>query len=533
MEATRALLYSKNLPEKLWGEAANAVVHVLNRTINKNTACKTPYELYFGVKPNLSHIKVFGCLALVKAQEKKRSGYQKKLEPRASKGILVGYERAFTYRIFEPKSHKIVITRDVIFDENKTLELRKSKLYKTYESCINSLPVQVVMEEEELDVDSGKETFNENIDVDDNDNGDVADESFHTTQDDNEYDDQAYCEALVVYGDEPRTYSEAVNSHDSYKWFLSMKEEYNSLVKNNTWDLVSLPKGRKAVSSKWVFKIKRRTDGTVERFKSRLVARGYTQKAGIDFHETFSPVARLDSIRLILSTAAKEDLELFHFDVATAFLNGILEEEIYMTQPEGFEKNKKLVCRLNKSIYGLKQASRAWNTCFTSFLKLFNLKPLKKDNCVFIKKDGNSMLILALYVDDGLLCSNNQRLLKQTISYLKSRFEIKVMDAKCFVGLQIVRNRRKRELFIYQQFYIEKAINRFNLKNCKLYSTPADNGRVLCKGGTVDGKEGKVVEMPYREAIGCLIYISNGTRPDISYIVNKLASYCASPRLVH
>lgn len=122
------------------------------------------------------------------------------------------------------------------------------------------------------------------------------------------------------------------------------------------------------------------------------------------------------------------------------------------------------------------------------------------------------MLILALYVDDGLLCSNNQRLLKQTISYLKSRFEIKVMDAKCFVGLQIVRNRRKRELFIYQQFYIEKAINRFNLKNCKLYSTPADNGRVLCKGGTVDGKEGKVVEMPYREAIGCLIYISNGTR---------------------
>lgn len=528
MEATRALLFSKNLPEKLWGEAASTVVYTLNRTINKNTIDKTPYEIYLGVKPDLRHLKVFGSLAIVKAQEKKRSGYQKKLDARGFKGILVGYERAFTYRIFDPKTSKIVISRDVVFDETKTLELRKKNKYKTYESCIDSLPVHMLLEEEELD---------ENEDDIENRN----DESFHSVEEGNlsppragfEDESDTDGEALIADGEEPQTFIEAVKSPDAKFWKRAMQEEFDSLIQNKTFDLVSLPEGRKPITCKWVFKIKRNTDGSIERYKCRLVARGFSQKAGIDYHETFSPVARLDSIRLILSIVAKEDLDLIHFDVATAFLYGKLDEEIYMSQPEGFERNKSLFCKLNKSIYGLKQASKVWNECFRNFLRKFDLKQINKDSCIFIKEAKDSTLMLALYVDDGLLCSNNQALLKETLNYLKTSFNIKVMDAKCFVGLQIERNRRTRQLFIHQKYYVERTIKRFKFDKCRAFTTPANSGVVFCKSGTIDEQEGKMINLPYREAIGCLIYISNGTRPDICYIVNKLASYCACPKSAH
>lgn len=178
-----------------------------------------------------------------------------------------------------------------------------------------------------------------------------------------------HAETLIAYGTEPTTYEEATKSDCSKEWYKAMKEEIDAQLKNNTWEMCELPAGREAIKCKWVHKKKMSTNGTIERYKARLVAKGYTQKFGIDHTETFSPVVRLDTIRIILAIVAKEDLEMAHLDIKTAFLHGDLEESIYMQQPEGFESNDKKVCKLKKAIYGLKQASRNWNLCFTQFLQ--------------------------------------------------------------------------------------------------------------------------------------------------------------------
>lgn len=213
--------------------------------------------------------------------------------------------------------------------------------------------------------------------------------------------------------------------------------EYESLLKNKTWEVVPVPSGCKPIKCKWVYKLKTNADGSIAHYKARLVAKGYSQTRGIDYDETFSPVVRMESVRLILSIVAKEDLELAHFDVCTAFLYGELKEEIFMAEPEGYEsKNiKQMCCQLKKSLYGLKQASRVWNQCFITFLKLFNLKQLYTDSCVLVRESGDEVLIIAIYIDDGLLCSSSIKLLNEVISHLKARFEITLMEAECFVGM--------------------------------------------------------------------------------------------------
>jgi hypothetical protein len=168
--------------------------------------------------------------------------------------------------------------------------------------------------------------------------------------------------------EEPQTVKETLNGENAKKWEITMQEEYDYLVINNTWSLVPLPKGRKPISCKWVFKIKHGVDGEVERYKARLVARGFTQTFGADYNETFAPVAKFVSIRCILALAAIEDMEIHQMEVKIAFLNGDLEKEIYMEQPEGFtQEGEHLVCKLHKSLYGLKQSPKAWNQKLDAF----------------------------------------------------------------------------------------------------------------------------------------------------------------------
>lgn len=318
-----------------------------------------------------------------------------------------------------------------------------------------------------------------------------------------------------------------------------MQEEYDALMLNKTWALADLPKGRKPIKCKWVYKIKRNADGSAERYKARLVAKGYSQREGIDYKETFAPVVRLESVRILLAMVAHYDLEMIHFDVKTAFLHGNLKEEIYMEQPVGFCKDAQKVCRLQRSLYGLKQAPLEWNICFTDFLKKFSLVPLVKDGCILIRsprvgdKYGQATLIIAIYVDDGLACCSNKQLLEDVVSHLRLRFEITVMDPTCFVGMQIRRDRAKRELFVSQSGYINKIIERFGLQDAKSVTTPMETSTHFCEKGVNDGNDGKVVIVPYREAIGSLLYASIGTRPDIAHAVGLLARFCQAPRQAH
>ena len=240
-----------------------------------------------------------------------------------------------------------------------------------------------------------------------------------------------------------------------------MEEEMDSLMHNQTWDLVRLPAGKTTLQNKWLYKLKEE-DGGKQMYKARLVVKGFAQKKGIDFDEIFSPVVNMNSIRTILSLVAAEDLHLEELDVKTTFLHGDLEEEIYMQQPEGYEvKGKeKLVCRLKKSLYGLKQAPRQWYLKFDKFMSEQGYTRCHSDHCVYLKRQNDgSYIILLLYVDDMLVAGSNIQEINVLKRKLANSFAMKDLGAaKQILGMRITRDRKNRKLTLSQNEYIEKVL---------------------------------------------------------------------------
>ncbi|KAL0559465.1 hypothetical protein IC582_004076 [Cucumis melo] len=238
---------------------------------------------------------------------------------------------------------------------------------------------------------------------------------------------------------------------------------------SEVWDLVELPKESKRVGCKWVFKTKRDSNGNIERYKARLVAKGYTQKDGIDYKETFSPVSKKDSLRIIMTLVAHYDLELHQMDVKTAFLNGNLDEKVFMDQPEGFmvEGKEHMVCKLKRSIYGLKQAFRQWYLKFNDTITSFGFKENIVDRCIYLKISRSKFIILVLYVDDILLATNDFGLLCQTKEFLSKNFEMKDMgEASYVIGIEIFRDRTHGLLGLSQKAYINKVLKKFKMDKC-------------------------------------------------------------------
>jgi len=236
-----------------------------------------------------------------------------------------------------------------------------------------------------------------------------------------------------------------------------------------------LPEGCKRVGCKWVFKTKRDSHGNIERYKARLVAKGFTQKDDIDYKETFSPVSKKDSFRIIMALVAHYDLELHQMDVKTAFLNGDLEEDVYMDQLVGFneEGKKHMVCKLKKSIYGLKQASRQWYLKFNDTITSFGFKENIVDRCIYLKVSESKFIFLILYVDDILLATNDLGLLSETKKFLSNNFEMKDMGETYFViGIEIFRNRSQGLLGLSQKAYINKVLERFRMDKCSTSPVP-------------------------------------------------------------
>lgn len=231
---------------------------------------------------------------------------------------------------------------------------------------------------------------------------------------------------------EPKNYKEATQSAERVHWIAAMNEEMESLAENLTWTLVKLPVGHKAISNRWVYRIKRNSEGEQVSYKARLVVRGFSQREGIDYNETFSPVARFDTIRALLSIAANENLNLAQFDVKTAFLNGVIDEEIYMQQPEGLDDGTNRVCKLQKSLYRLKQSPRCWNKRFKDVLLSFSLSESTADPCLFYRIIGEDKLIVVLYVDDGLVAATKKSDIDVFLSELKTEFKMTVGPVGCF-----------------------------------------------------------------------------------------------------
>ncbi|CAM8943540.1 unnamed protein product [Rhodiola kirilowii] len=309
-----------------------------------------------------------------------------------------------------------------------------------------------------------------------------------------------------------------------------MNKEITALEQNHTWTLTSLSPGKNAVDCKWIFKVKHHSDGTIERYKARLVAKGFTQVEGIDYHDTFAPVVKMTTVRCLLAVAAIRCWPLYQLDVNNAFLHGLLSEEVYMKPPPGFypeAKQQGLVCKLQRSIYGLKQASRQWFARFSDALIHFGFRQSLEDYSLFTLSRGDDFLILLVYVDDVVLTGTSTTLISQVKGFIHDMFQIKDLGVlKYFLGLEVARS--PEGIFLNQRKYALDILDDHKFMECKPVRTPMDTKHGLGPSiGTplVDPSD-------YRKLIGRLIYLTI-TRPDLAFPVHILSQYMQSPTDAH
>lgn len=310
-------------------------------------------------------------------------------------------------------------------------------------------------------------------------------------------------ELNIVINGEPSNYNEAISCQEKDNWMLAMEEEIESLIKNKTWTLVNLPKDKNLIGCKWVYKLKTDINGKVKKFKARLVAQGFNQKFGVDYDQVFAPVAKHSTFRILLSVAASRDMAVYHFDAKTAFLNGELQEEIYMRQPPGYaiEGAEEKVCLLNKSIYGLKQSARVWNETLHNVLINAKLVQSKTDNCLYTYHGPHRNLYILIYVDDILVASESTTAIQRIEKVLKANFNIE--DLGLVANYLSIRVTKSKGFFLLdQEKYIWNVAAKFELdkaKNCDIPLSPSYHSN--------PDNEKLPNNDKYRAAIGCLLYI--------------------------
>ncbi|KAI5350419.1 hypothetical protein L3X38_003310 [Prunus dulcis] len=324
---------------------------------------------------------------------------------------------------------------------------------------------------------------------------------------------------------EPTTYEQACQDPH---WIAAMQAELTALEDNKTWSFVPLPPGQRPIGCKWVFKLKYRSDGTLERYKARLVAKGFTQREGIDYKETFAPVAKLITVRCLLTVAVVRDWPLHQMDVQNAFLHGELQEEVYMLPPPGCcRQGENVVCRLHKSLYGLKQASRSWFREFSSAIRTIGFCQSKADYSLFTQVKGTSLTIILLYVDDMVITGNNEAEIKNLKAFLSSQFRIKDLGTlKYFLGVEVARS--KAGITICQRKYTLDILEEAGLLGAKPTKVPMEADLVLTHAGSSSLHE----PARYRRLVGKLIYLTI-TRPEIAYTVNTLSQFMQDPQRHH
>ena len=581
MEGVRSSLYHSQLPMSFWAEAVVYIVYTLNRTCSRVHGDTTPFELYTGIKPSLSHMRPFGCPVFVYIPAQ----LQKKLDAKSRRGIFVGYsEESKAYRVWDFDKKQVVTTRDLIFDETAFLQIPKSNEVPTITSSSSSPVLIPDIPLPSNPADPPTPTPSVSISSHSpraNDRELIVDIPIHPLP--NPIEDspphQSLSEPLIDlspisepgesetsptqssslgqrtinpptrYGDwyysftamagtlppVPKTYEEAINSPHAKQWKEAMDAEFQALLANDTWELRPLPPGRQPITCKWVFAYKTKPDGSLDRFKARLVAKGFSQTPGTDFNETFSPTVKYESIRLALAVAATTNMELRQFDITTAFLNALLHSELYMQQVPGYVDllQKHLVCYLKKALYGLRQASREWNQRIDAFLKEFNLTQSSADNCVYFSNKDGCRLLIMLFVDDGLMVSNNPATMDSVLAYMKDVFITKVtINPELYVGIHLKRDRQQRLIYIDQELYITSMLQKYQFQDSHPVQTPAEPGTHL-RTISSDSDETLETNFPYAQIIGSLQFAALTTRPDIAYAVNYAAQFKNHPTTVN
>ena len=528
LDLARSMLNGAGMPNSFWAEAVNCANYIRNRCPIQGRKC-VPEELWTGRKPSVAHLKPFGCHAFVHVPKQKRS----KLDKRAVKCLMLGYSsHSKGYRLWNLTDNNITVSRDVTFDE--------SKFGFNDERKNNNVEEIIYMDDTE--VRDRKNNNNNNVNLRGNEiieTGREMNEGKRNLRDRLKLKRPDYYAATsqTILADEPVNYKEAMKRIDAEKWLEATNEEYSALIGMGVWDLEELPKGRKAIGCKWVFKIKKNADGSVERYKARLVAQGFTQEENKDYFETYSPVANLTTIRLMLTLAVHNNWEIHQMDVKTAYLNGDLKEEIYMKQPEGYimpgSENK--VCKLKKSLYGLKQSGRAWNEKLDMEFKKCGMRRSKADGCVYYRTVGKGLDIIVVYVDDLLIISPNEQTLKELKRLIRSCFEVKDLGkVNYLLGIRIQRF-EDGSISMDQNQFIRNMLKEFNMENSKPVSTPLNPGQDLSKQQCPKTEEERMemINVPFRQLIGKLLYLALATRPDLAYAVSKLGQYSSNPGKEH
>jgi hypothetical protein len=324
---------------------------------------------------------------------------------------------------------------------------------------------------------------------------------------------------------EPKNFYEANNQE---VWKQAMHEELQALAENQTWTIVKLPNGKKPVGSRWVYKTKFNSDGTVNRHKARLVAQGFTQTLGVDYKETFAPVAKMNTVRALLSVAVNCGWSMSQMDVKNAFLHGDLEEEVYMKLPPGHPQSSdsSVVCKLHKSIYGLKQSPRAWHAKLSSSLQELGFLRSASDSSLFVRHVSDETLVVLVYVDDLIIAGNSNHAISQLKSTLQSRFPIKDLGhLNYFLGIEMAGS--SKGLFLNQRKYILDLLEDVEMTNCKPALTPLDSKLKL---DTASAPLDDIND--YQRLVGKLIYLTI-TRPDITYAVSLVSQFMHSPTIFH
>jgi histone deacetylase 1/2 len=327
---------------------------------------------------------------------------------------------------------------------------------------------------------------------------------------------------------EPNSVQEALANS---KWKQAMEAEFDALKKNKTWRLVPSKSGQNIIDCKWVYKIKRKADGSIDRYKARLVAKGFKQRYGIDYEDTFSPVVKIATVRLVLSIAVSRGWCLKQLDVQNAFLHGVLEEEVYMKQPPGFESDETphYVCKLDKAIYGLKQAPRAWYSRLSNKLISLGFVASKSDTSLFIYNRGGIMIYILIYVDDIIVTSNDPKAVTALLADLREDFALKDLGMlHYFLGIEV--KEEQGGITLSQGKYAQDLLKRVGMADCKPCTTPLSASEKLSsyEGTPLSSEDGT----RYRSVVGALQYLTI-TRPDLSYAVNRVCQFLHAPTTIH
>lgn len=537
VDRARSMLNFKQLPTSFWAEAISTAVYISNISPTKALAHMTPYESWRGTKPKVSHLRIFGCLAFSRTP----SPLLEKLDERVVKCIFIGYcVEAKAYKLYNPLTGKVLISRDVEFIEDAAWSWNSSE---DSSQSVQSTVVPGFFQDRQSFHSNEQSPRSQNSAESSQQSNERSSSSLHEDQ---SIERQAQSETesttpirVRELRDIYESCSFALNVHDpqsfeeaqkSQEWRDAMKEELDAIHKNGTWELVDTPPEKKIIGLKWIFKTKFKANGQVLKHKARLVAKGYVQEYGVDYEDVFAPVARMDTVRLLLALAASKGWPVYHLDVKSAFLNGEINEDVYVEQPKGFSIPGKegKVFKLKKALYGLKQAPRAWYSRINTHLLKQGFHKNPHEHTLYKKESmGGEILLICIYVDDIICLGSSLAMVQEFQEDMKLNFEMNDLGLMTyFLGLEVVQG--SHGIHISQRRYTEDLLKSYNMHQCKPVPTPMNSSLKL----QTQDWSGKTDAGTYRSLIGRLIYLTH-SRPDISFSVGVLSRFMNSPTKYH